>query len=185
MQTGSWFSVNIGCQLKKKIPRASVMIVRSTNVFICRCSWWLSVVLCWSGWPKHWLMLYTCTQLSTQKMTPLWQRQLADSYALCRQWFLTKIRLEDQTKGQDHQLYTGWLFWRAVSVWWQILSNNVHSSLIVHCSYRLKFLMINILWRIAFFPIAIFIVSFGSIMFNQHDDTLSHHFQLPQYIAVQ
>ena len=53
------------------------------------------------GWPKNWLMLYT--PLSTQKMTPLWQRPLADSYALCRQSFLTKIGLEDQTKGQDRQ----------------------------------------------------------------------------------
>ena len=64
--------------------------------------------------------------------------------------------------------------------WWQILSSLVHSSLIVHCSYRLKFLMLKVTRRIASFPIAIFIVSFGSIMFKQHDDILSHDSPPPQ-----
>ena len=44
-------------------------------------------------------------------------------------------------------------------------------------SYGLKLLMWKVLWWIAFFLIVIFIVSFGSIMFNEHDDTLSHHSQ--------
>ena len=44
-------------------------------------------------------------------------------------------------------------------------------------SSGLKLLMWKVLWWIAFFPIVIFIVSFRSIMFNEHDDTLSHHSQ--------
>ena len=58
-------SVDIGCQLKKNLPRMSVMIVSRTNVFICRCSWWLrsqyqcSFMLVRPGRPKYWLMLHT------------------------------------------------------------------------------------------------------------------------------
>ena len=33
--------------------------------------------------------------------------------------------------------------------WWQILSSLVHSSLIAHCSYNLKFLMLKVIRRIA------------------------------------
>ena len=58
---------------------------------------------------------------------------------------------------------------------WQMLSRLVHSSLIVHCSYTLKFLMLFQLKENSF-PIAITIVS---IIFNQRDDILLYHSQSP------
>ena len=42
-----------------------------------------------------------------------------------------------------------------------------------HYRYSLKFLMLKFTRRIAFFPIAIFLILFGSIMLNQHKETLT------------
>ena len=67
---------------------------------------------------------------------------------------------------------------KCMTVWcacllWQILSSLVYSVLIGHYRYSLKFLMLKFTRRIAFFPIAIFLILFGSIMLNQHEETLT------------
>ena len=65
---------------------------------------------------------------------------------------------------------------------WQIVSSLVHSSLVVHCRYRLKFLTLKVTRGTASYPIAVFLESLGLIMFNHHDDRLSHHSQPPHGI---
>ena len=57
---------------------------------------------------------------------------------------------------------------------WQIVSSLVHSSLVVHCGNRLKFLKDSFLSNCRLFSIV------GLIMFNHHGDRLSHHSQ-PRY----
>ena len=56
---------------------------------------------------------------------------------------------------------------------WQIISSLVHSSLVMHCRNRLKFLMLKVTRRTASYPIAVFLVSLGFIMFKHHDDRLT------------
>ena len=58
---------------------------------------------------------------------------------------------------------------------WQILSSLDHSSLIVHCSYTPKFLMLFQL-KDSFLSNCYLL---GSIIFNQHDDRLLLHSQSP------
>ena len=58
---------------------------------------------------------------------------------------------------------------------WQILSILDHSSLIVHCSYTPKFLMLFQL-KDSFLSNCYLL---GSIIFNQHDDRLLLHSQSP------
>ena len=53
----------------------------------------------------------------------------------------------------------------------QMVSSLVHSSLVVHCSYRLKFM------KDSFLSICRLLISVGLIMFNHHDNRLSHHSQ--------
>ena len=64
---------------------------------------------------------------------------------------------------------------------WQILSSLDHSSLIVHCSYTLKFLMLFQL-KDSFLSNCYLL---GSIIFNQHDDRLLLHSQSPPKKEVQ
>jgi len=54
----------------------------------------------------------------------------------------------------------------------QIISSLVHSSLVVNRSYRRRVLMLKVT-RTASYPVAVFLVSLGLIMFSHHDDRLS------------
>ena len=72
-----------------------------------------------------------------------------------------------------HHHCAGKLYMEITNERWRIISSFVHSSLVMHCRNRLKFLMLKVTRRTASYPIDVFLVSLGLIMFKHHDDRLT------------